>query len=492
MGQFAYNPLNGNLDFSSNGLEAGTLEFMGNISVASDFPTSAQVQENDIYRVLADVTDNDVTKTNTGDSFVAGDEIMWDGAGWALLGNYVSLLGTNNTWTGTNAFNEITGNKVRAVGSGGLLIESNNGTDVALFGVGGGAGVTFYGGVLVGATDATASQGSALVINSSVTTGSAGSASLILQGDVNSERIKIYSAGGATTGNPLINLFSHRGTIASPTATQAGDIIGGISGGGYGASAYSGNCYGILQCASENWTDSAQGTYTAMRTTANGATVGTTRVLIANDGTVTFGSAFSTGTGALYAGAGSFTHSGTTTNAFYVQADSITTGAGAYIYSNSSSNSSRYLTYIVNDHASATGTTALYVRNDSTNAVATFVGGATTNPAVYIGADALTTGSALSVNSNSASTSSFVLCAISNLNSSATGAIPLAIANLAPTATNFFRMMYLGGNSGANYLWKANGVTPNGALSGTVGDICIGADSGKAYYCSSGTTWVAM
>lgn len=36
---------------------------------------------------------------------------------------------------------------LRATGSGGLLFESNSGTDVALFGAGGGAGATFYGGV---------------------------------------------------------------------------------------------------------------------------------------------------------------------------------------------------------------------------------------------------------------------------------------------------------------------------------------------------------
>lgn len=580
MGQFSYNPLNGNLDFSSNGLEAGTLEFMGNISVASDFPTPAQVQENDIYRVLADVTDNDGTKTNTGQSFVEGDEIMWDGVAWEILGNYVSLLGTNNTWTGTNEFGRISASSLTFTGAGVNVVATNTadgsdnkaitiagggaygitrGSGVAVIGneyastggdlelmagdsaisgaikfyVGNGAGgallagsiarstmlTTFNGSVVanstlsvastltvggqatfsgtltltatkqlvssasiynyvdvsnasgnlvlssrgsvfldvdadnnstsnvlyvrfnsatytgifeedgaltlgptlkngsgalycggiavmnngnvtitntnesttltnftqsiansgfiinteytnnaytpglfwatsndnatkpkagifmrttgsganiifgmsnsyatgitnsivfsesggietagkiqIGSTAPTASAGSALTINSSVTTGSAGSGSLIIQGANNTERIKIYSAG-ASGGGPLINLFSFRGSIASPTATQSGDIIGGLSGGGYGATGYSGNCYGILQYASENWTDSAQGTYTLMQTTGNGTVSPTGRLLINHDGAVTLGSSFGTGTGALYAGTGSF------------------------------------------------------------------------------------------------------------------------------------------------------------------------------------------
>lgn len=161
--------------------------------------------------------------------------------------------------------------------------------------------------IQLGTTTPTHSQGSALTVNSDLTTGAAGSASLILQGANNKERIKIYSAGGSGTGGPLINLFSFRGSLASPSATQNGDILSGVSGGGFGATAFSGNQYVFLQYAAENWTDSAMGTYTSFNSVPNGTTGGVSRILIANDGTITFGSAFSTGTGALYAGAGTFT-----------------------------------------------------------------------------------------------------------------------------------------------------------------------------------------
>lgn len=41
-------------------------------------------------------------------------------------------------------------------------------------------------------------------------------------------------------------------------------------------------------------------------------------------------------------------------------------------------------------------------------------------------------------------------------------------------------------------IYVSDGTTPNGALSGNAGDICFGADSGKAYKCTSTTTWVSF
>lgn len=412
------------------------------------------------------------------------------------------LAGTN-TWTGVNTFDQIKANKITAVGSGGITFEANNGDDVAIFGVGGGAGVTFYGALTV-AGNLTVDTNT-FFVNASTNRVGVGTVSPAAQYHQNFGNAGEYARWGDepfTIGfrmsNPatsLTNGYNVLSMFANSTSTAAQGCIFITS----------------IKSATEDTGSVAVHEFRAYRNAATSAEAVVTRPLfrwlnlttgvmvLGAAGALTLGATAETGTGALFAGAGTFTGAltgttgvltgtNTTTNTLAVVGSSVTTGSVFFAYSNSSNNSSRYLTYIVNDHASATGTTALYVRNDSTNAVATFVGGATTNPAVYIGADALTTGSALSVNSNSASTSSFVLCAISNLNSSATGAIPLAIANLAPTATNFFRMMYLGGIT----VWKASGLTPNGSLSGGTGDICFGADSGKAYYCSSGTTWVAM
>jgi hypothetical protein len=64
----------------------------------------------------------------------------------------------------------------------------------------------------------------------------------------------------------------------------------------------------------------------------------------------------------------------TTANGLRVNASDLTTGKGAYFYSNSGDTSTRQLVRITNDHASSTGTTLLYADNDSTGLVADFHG----------------------------------------------------------------------------------------------------------------------
>lgn len=73
-----------------------------------------------------------VTETATG----SGAKLL---AKWAVGG--VTMFSVDNTGI-------LSTNNVRALGSGGLLLESNSGTDIALMGAGGGSGVTFYGTVV--------------------------------------------------------------------------------------------------------------------------------------------------------------------------------------------------------------------------------------------------------------------------------------------------------------------------------------------------------
>ena len=68
------------------------LQLKGSIALAADFPTSAAVETGWSYLISADVTDNDATKTNTGQSFKAGDEIAWNGTNWTRLGRNVTEL----------------------------------------------------------------------------------------------------------------------------------------------------------------------------------------------------------------------------------------------------------------------------------------------------------------------------------------------------------------------------------------------------------------
>ena len=70
----------------------GQVEFFiykGDISVAADFPILAAVEIGWTYRILADVTDDDPTKTNTLQSFEKDDEIFWNGVNWTAIGSSV-------------------------------------------------------------------------------------------------------------------------------------------------------------------------------------------------------------------------------------------------------------------------------------------------------------------------------------------------------------------------------------------------------------------
>lgn len=75
----------------------------------------------------------------------------------------------------------------------------------------------------------------------------------------------------------------------------------------------------------------------------------------------------------------SVTNDLTTTNTLDVVNNSLTSAKLAYFYSNSSSATARFLVNIHNDHVSATGVTALYVRNDSTGDAITAVGNVNIN-----------------------------------------------------------------------------------------------------------------
>jgi hypothetical protein len=100
---FKFNALTGNFDIVNPSLE-NPLQFKGSIDSNDDFPTSAAVKTGWFYKITADVTDNDATKTNTGQSFVEGDEIAWNGDDWSILGNEnLDLQGvTDNGNTTTN------------------------------------------------------------------------------------------------------------------------------------------------------------------------------------------------------------------------------------------------------------------------------------------------------------------------------------------------------------------------------------------------------
>jgi hypothetical protein len=91
--------------------------------------------------------------------------------------------------------------------------------------------------------------------------------------------------------NPLFNVRRANGTAASPSALQANQLLGVIGASGYGASAYMGTRARVGFFASENWTNTANGTYLTFNTTGNGTATagGAERLRIDNAGNVGIG-----------------------------------------------------------------------------------------------------------------------------------------------------------------------------------------------------------
>lgn len=99
------------------------------------------------------------------------------------------------------------------------------------------------------------------------------------------------SFGNSVSNGSVLSLRRARGTTNSPTALLSGDQIGGMVGHGYGATGYytSGTLstsagFGIY--AAETHTDTAQGTFLSLRTTANGSLLATEAVRIDSNGNV--------------------------------------------------------------------------------------------------------------------------------------------------------------------------------------------------------------
>jgi hypothetical protein len=86
----------------------------------------------------------------------------------------------------------------------------------------------------------------------------------------------LISYGANTDNVSTLQLGRARGTSASPSAVQSGDVLGTIAGVGYGATAFFGGA-SIQFTATENWTDTSHGSKAQVAFVANG---GSTPVLV--------------------------------------------------------------------------------------------------------------------------------------------------------------------------------------------------------------------
>jgi hypothetical protein len=94
---------------------------------------------------------------------------------------------------------------------------------------------------------------------------------------------------GTTLPLPGFQLRGARGTLASPTATQANDNIGTFAARGFNTDWNLGSNGVVALKAEENHTSTAQGAYLAIETTASGGTTRTEKVRVTGSGNVGIG-----------------------------------------------------------------------------------------------------------------------------------------------------------------------------------------------------------
>lgn len=99
--------------------------------------------------------------------------------------------------------------------------------------------------------------------------------------------IDLYGAG-VSANRPGFSAYQSQGTIASPTATLNNDILLFFGGRGYGDNAYASSSTGAVAIrASENWTNSAQGTRMTFETTPIGSTTRLQHMILSSEGALT-------------------------------------------------------------------------------------------------------------------------------------------------------------------------------------------------------------
>lgn len=102
-----------------------SLPFHGTILIPSDFPTLADVMLGWTYFIGADVTDDDPTKTNTGQSFTTGQQIAWNGTGWSDVTPASPGLPAVLAIDNTNSDIPIIGTRIFKVNSSSAIIGYN-------------------------------------------------------------------------------------------------------------------------------------------------------------------------------------------------------------------------------------------------------------------------------------------------------------------------------------------------------------------------------
>lgn len=228
---------------------------------------------------------------------------------------------------------------IKASGSGGLLLESNSGTDVALLGAGGGAGATFYGGVNIGNTTTAGTattafsptmSGSSAVSNFLNITGTMPSSTSAIARAIH---LSITSQGSSSNSQYLMNMSLGAGYTGSSTTAginlanlAAGTGTAFWTNGSYNVGIYSsgsgttaGHNVGFAGNASASSTLNV-GVYGRSTSSTNSPTLNIGNVALATGATYNIGAFF-----------GLFSAAPTITQSAVVMADNGSTGSDIFV-----------------------------------------------------------------------------------------------------------------------------------------------------------------
>lgn len=184
--------------------------------------------------------------------------------------------------------------------AGGMLIDASNSTSTALGTLGVKAGLTAGSVLFAGSGGAITQNNSALnwndstkvfTVNANLSAAPPTPTTFIIGKfagmDTGNARVNITAFGGF----PALDMYRANGTAAVPSAVLINNPIGNFSGGGYGATGYFSSKAAIVPIASENWTDTAQGTYFSIFTTNTGTTTRPEAARIQPSGGISLGAA---------------------------------------------------------------------------------------------------------------------------------------------------------------------------------------------------------
>lgn len=126
-------------------------------------------------------------------------------------------------------------------------------------------------------------------LNTSPATSSLTGTAISARGADNSQ-VRIATSSYGAAGIQAFAGRHARGTAASASAVNAGDVLVGLEGWGYGATGYSVAPSAMIRSYSaETWTDTAQGAYMKFWTTGAGTSIPSSRMVIDSTGNVVVG-----------------------------------------------------------------------------------------------------------------------------------------------------------------------------------------------------------